>query len=143
MEKNMTIKEIAEKLYTLDFEYENGFCRLQEEFSVKGEDCVLMWLYRIGTPLYSGDLAKKLSLTSGRIANILRTLEQKKFVTRSTDLNDGRKVLVTLTTAGKKHIEKINKRNVAKRAEILEALGEGDAAEYLRITQRILQVLNS
>ena len=90
----------------------------------QGECFVLRCLARSPKPLLPSDLSAMTQSSTARIAVVLNTLEKKGYITRAIDPADRRRVLVSLTSVG---------------AELAE-LGEADAEEYLRITERILSI---
>lgn len=68
--------------------------------SMRGEAAVLMSLYRAGGELSPSKLGNETHVSSARIANILRTLEEKGFITRHHLSSDRRQVAVALTDRG-------------------------------------------
>ena len=90
----------------------------------------------------AGDLADALNLTSGRIANILRQLERKNYVMRTNGRVDRRKVYVALTPEGKRHTEEVYQAILAKYQNLIDAIGEDEAKEYLRLNKLILDKLS-
>ena len=136
----MTFTEKAEEVFALKTrQYELGIGR-ESDFASTGEDGVL---YRLligdaeGT--LAGDLARSMGLTSGRIANILKQLEAKGYVARSTGQSDRRQVNVQLTEEGRSHIRDAYDDNIRVIEENLRLLGEADANEYIRILGRIIE----
>lgn len=104
--------------------------------STRGETALLMTLFRTGSPLSPGELADASHVSSARVANILRSLEDKGLVTRSHSESDRRRVEVTLTEAGRADAEARRSRRQASVAEYFRALGEDDARELVRIIGR-------
>ena len=66
----------------------------------RGESGVLLFLYHANRPAHPGELTEKLGLTTGRIANILKVLEQSGLIERTADASDRRRVQVALTPQG-------------------------------------------
>jgi DNA-binding MarR family transcriptional regulator len=52
-----------------------------------------------GQPILTGEVAARMHITSGSMTSLLDNLERKKFVVRSTDREDRRRVLVDVTPA--------------------------------------------
>ena len=87
------------------------------------------------------ELAHKFSLTTARIATILNRLEDKQLIVREHDNKDRRKVYIHLTEAGQKlAAEKIDELH-KNLDNLLQALGEEDAKEYLRLTKRVAEYM--
>lgn len=109
--------------------------------STRGETALLMTLFRTGRALSPGELAGESHVSSARVANILKALEDKGLVTRSHSDSDRRRVEVTLTEAGRSDAEARRSRRQAAIAEYLRALGEDDARELIRIIGRSEEIL--
>ncbi len=107
---------------------------------LKGETPVLCHIAETGkiTPT---ELARKFSLTTARIAMILNHLEKKNWIRRVHDTEDRRKVYIYPTDAGQKQAQVKMKELHQKLSEVLEALGEEDGKEYMRLTQKVARYL--
>ncbi|MCH3972736.1 MAG: MarR family transcriptional regulator [Oscillospiraceae bacterium] len=108
--------------------------RVQEV--TQGEMAVLGYVSAVpGTT--PSELSAQFDLSSARIANILNSLEKKKYLIRSHDSVDRRKVFVSVTQSGGQ-VAKQRKEEIEKdMADLLHDLGEQDAAEYLRLMKKI------
>lgn len=85
------------------------------------------------------ELARHFSLSTARVATILNQLEKKKYIVRIHDTKDRRKVYVHPTQTGcEKAAAKMEELH-SKAAALLEALGEEDARQHLRLTEKIAQ----
>jgi DNA-binding MarR family transcriptional regulator len=102
-----------------------------------GEFDVLAALRRAGKP-YALSPSQLLSLTlvtSGTMTNRIDRLEQKSLVTRTPDPNDGRGVLVQLTTQGKTAVDRALDELLEREHTLLSKVAKGDReklAEVLR-----------
>ncbi len=134
----MDYREIAEELLLLRMEAFGQERR--NAHSTRGEDGALLWLYLHDGKAIAGSLAKALSLTSGRIANILKQLETKGFITRSANSEDRRRINVLLTQSGQDYIRRLYEEDLDTCSRLLEKLGKTDAQEYLRISREITEV---
>lgn len=106
----------------------------------QGECFVLRCLVRAENPLLPSDLSNLTQSSTARIAVVLNTLEKKGYITRAIDPSDRRRVLVSLTPAGMEYIQSVRRQLRRRMRVLLEELGEADAEEYLRITERILSI---
>lgn len=64
-------------------------------------------------PMTAGQLAKRLSLTTGAVTNLIDRLERQDFVTRAPDPHDRRKVIVA-----------VNERKLATSENVYLSMGE-------------------
>lgn len=106
----------------------------------QGECFLLQQLLTSDRPLTPRELADSLGASSARIAALLNALQAKAMIVRKSSPTDGRRVLVSITPAGR---DKAQRQLDAIRTALsgtLAQLGERDAQEYLRITGRILEI---
>ena len=106
----------------------------------QGECFVLRCLARSPKPLLPSDLIAMTQSSTARIAVVLNTLEKKGYITRAIDPADRRRVLVSLTSVGAEYVRSIRQQMRQRMRRLLVELGEADAEEYLRITERILSI---
>lgn len=85
---------------------------------------VLATLLRNGEPhqLTPGQLHESMMITSGAMTNRIDRLEQRGFVERAENPRDGRQVLVTLTTEGKKKVDAALTDHAANEQAIISRL---------------------
>lgn len=108
--------------------------------SARGECFVLRCLARSKKPLLPSDLSQQLHASTARVAVVLNTLEKKGLISRSIDPLDRRRILVSLTDAGREYAAAVRVQLCEGMKRLLEELGEQDAQEYLRITKRMLHI---
>ena len=106
----------------------------------RGEFFILGYLLehqRVGRP---GELSTAMQTSTARTAAALRNMEKKGWILRCQDDHDHRQTLVHLTPDGETYVRQLRERVLDNIRQILEELGEGDAAEYLRITERMIEI---
>ncbi|SHJ65644.1 DNA-binding transcriptional regulator, MarR family [Anaerocolumna jejuensis DSM 15929] len=133
----MDYRKLAEEeICIINFSHSKDFFSAVEPIN-KGEDGVLLWMhYNKKNNVFAGELAENLGLSSGRIANILKNLEKKKYIVRGSDAKDMRKVSVILTDNGRVHITGVYQKAIDQHEKIFRALGERDSLEFIRILKR-------
>lgn len=94
---------------------------------------MLATLVRTGPPhqLTPGQLLDAMMVTSGAMTNRIDRLEKRGFVRRSKSPNDGRQVLVTLTTSGANKLDAALADHAANELEILRALDDTERADLV------------
>jgi DNA-binding MarR family transcriptional regulator len=95
----------------------------------------LLALWDDDEPMTVGELGSRLRLDSGTLTPVLKRLEQAGFVTRRRDADDERRVLVSVTAAGRDLEDRVS--DVPTR--LVESLGL-DAAESRQL-RRLLDGL--
>ncbi|MCL2025138.1 MAG: MarR family transcriptional regulator [Coriobacteriia bacterium] len=93
-----------------------------------------------GGAVTPGQIGDVMNVSSARIAQTLNSIEKKGLITREIDVNDRRKVLVTLTPAGAKAAEEHLRTITELATKMLTLLGEEDAKEYVRITGKLADI---
>lgn len=135
----MSYRELAEQFCDVQFYSAKKLDELRGCFPSRGETGVMLCLLRRSGPALSGELAKKTGLSSGRMANILSSLEKKGFIRRETDLLDRRQVFVYLTQDGEHSIIKTYDDAIDYYVKFLESLGEEDALAAVRILKKAVK----
>lgn len=109
--------------------------------AMRGELAVLRLLEDEGRPLSAGEISRLLRMTTSRIAAVLGALDKKGMIVRSTDAKDRRRVLVTLTQKGVALGRRKKQTVIRSMSYTLSRLGEHDAREFVRLIQRVQDVL--
>lgn len=104
---------------------------------LRGELFVLNYLYDHDTMVHPKELSENLSVSTARIASLLKHMEEKKLIVRTQDTADSRQIIVRLTPDGERIIQKHRKDVLSYLARTLESLGPDDAREYIRIQKKI------
>ena len=133
MEKLKDYETLAENLCDIHFLYSKDLSNVFEQHSTRGEEAALFWLSRLESPVSAGDLAAKLRITSGRIANILGSLDRKKYIERRRSSLDRRQIDVALTEAGAAHIQTIYENAKENHITLLKNMGDDNANDFIRL----------
>lgn len=105
----------------------------------KGEMGTLLYLKFEKNNVLAGDISKRLKLTTGRTAIILKSLEKKGFITKIKGQNDCRRTYVSITDAGVEFVRKDGEVVFKSIKNILTFLGEEDAKHFVRINKKLLE----
>jgi DNA-binding MarR family transcriptional regulator len=108
-----------------------------------GEMFILDYLERKNLTAMPGELSSMTGGSSARTAIALRNLEQKGYISRDIDKADRRKILVSLTEEGRALTLEERAQIIRRMNAIVEALGENDVREYIRIVDRIVEISNN
>jgi len=111
--------------------------------TMRGEAFVVMYLSKRGGSVLPGEISGEMDISSARIAAVLNALENKGCVTRRIDRDDRRKILVDLTPAGRELAEKHERGAMEDATRMLDALGEHDAREFVRILGKLAGLFES
>lgn len=100
---------------------------------------VLATLFRCGEPhqLTPGQLLESTMVTSGAMTNRLDRLEQRGLVTRTKSPDDGRQVLVSLTTTGRSTVDAAVTDHASNERRIVEALGPRQQQQLVGLLRQL------
>jgi len=99
-------------------------------------DWHLLWLLQGGFQVDGArpsELARRLRVTAGNVAQQLRSLEGKKLIARTQDSEDRRAVVIKLTALGEIKLEEVKKEYVSEFERLTSHLGTEDSAHLIRI----------
>lgn len=101
---------------------------------MQGEMKVLSYIHYTagGGEIATGDIVSALDMTGGRVAGILRSLEKKGFISRRTDENDRRRIMVSPTPAGSDYVENGRELLRSRLSAIINAMGSESAENFVR-----------
>ena len=101
---------------------------------MQGEMKVLSYIHYTagGGEIATGDIVSALDMTGGRVAGILRSLEKKGFISRRTDENDRRRIMVSPTPAGSDYVENGRELLRSRLTAIINAMGSESADNFIR-----------
>ena len=135
----MTEKEkLPEELYGVLADLLNRKGNIAILDSIRGEYGVLNCLNDMDEGASAGELCKRLHVVPGRMADILKKLEEKELISRSRLKTDRRVVRALITEKGRKVS---NERRAEIRQEyrgLFEILGENDVRELIRLLRIVL-----
>lgn len=99
---------------------------------------VILRIVRDNSSVCSGDLARETGVSTARIARALNTLEEKGFIERISEKNDGRKVLIKLTSSGEKALEERESYIVKTLKKAFENLTEEEIIHFFELLKKLL-----
>lgn len=135
----MDSMKLGETLWEMHMENIRGMDHIVERSMIHGESGLLLYLYHVGRPMFPGELTEKLGLTTGRVANILKVLEESNLVMRTPDGLDRRRVLVALTPEGEAVAAERTRESVAFHAQLISPLTQDEANQFLYLLKRMAE----
>jgi DNA-binding MarR family transcriptional regulator len=107
--------------------------------TARSDFAVLAALEEYGA-LSQADLGRRLGLDRNEVSGIVTRLENGHHVDRQADPANRRRNVVTLTTAGKRYLEEIQRHADAAQGELLAGLS---ATERQQLSELLAKLLNS
>lgn len=138
----MDVDRLAKELSQMHIDYAKLLTQIANALSINGETGVLLWLNQQEKDIYAIDIIEHFRLTPGRVANILKKLEQRQLIKRQEDGEDQRRSRISLTEKGILRANTLYMQMNAGHAQVLTALGQKDAVEGVRILKRIISLVD-
>lgn len=92
-------------------------------------------------PVRMKPISERLGVTTGTMTIMADRLERLEMVKRKTDTNDKRASLLTLSKQGEAIYKEHTSHHLRLSREFIAALGEDDAVHFIRLIDRINEVL--
>lgn len=137
MDYEALAKVMLAKMYTLNK------TRPQRNINegMRGEAFVLQYIIHREGAVLPSEISSFMDISTARMAAALNNLERKGFITRRIDPSDRRRILVDLTEQGKLFARKKHEHMLGHTTQMLERLGEKDATEFVRILDRVADIM--
>ena len=137
----MDSREKAEEFLNLMFE-KNKKCLVEKTKDLsQGEKGCLFYLTFVENDISASRLSEVLNVSMPRIVSLINTLETKGLIIKNCDQNDKRKTIITITDFGKKIVLDKKEEVISKLSNIIDALGENEFNEYIRLTKKINSII--
>lgn len=138
----MNYHEAAEELIRTQIMYAKQLCKIADIIASRGEDLALLLLHSRNDAVYAGEFTTALGLTTGRVANLLKQMERKGYITRIPDTEDRRKICISLTETGIACAAEAHARMLKDYVWLLEGLGEQDSRQFIRVLRQGAELLH-
>jgi DNA-binding MarR family transcriptional regulator len=112
-------------------------------FGVTADQFVLLAALADADALTQRELARRLDSDASTVRAMLALLEGRGLVSRDPHPSDGRARSVALTARGRRAYRKMHEGTEALRAELLAAVGPGQAVSLLELLRRVARAMTS
>jgi DNA-binding MarR family transcriptional regulator len=134
----MDRNETSELLAKISTHLRSGIFGKISRFS-KGEALVLNYLIERDAPAQPSELSSAMNIVAARIAVVLRSLEEKGCVTRRMNLEDRRKIIVTITEEGKRRAMREKEEIFSFLQEVFDEMGDEEAEKFVKSLDKFLE----
>lgn len=134
----MMEENLGEELYNLLAELLNQKMNRTVFDSLRGEYGVLRYLVFVEDYVSAGQLTEQLHVVPGRMTDILKSLEHKKWIRRQRDEHDRRKVNVAITEEGRRQAKEMRQHISDEYRGLFQILGKKDTVELIRLLKIVL-----
>ena len=133
----MNFDSLANEMIQRRFDPSQIQTKLEMSKTNKTEHMILYYLYMFqGKKVYPKDLQHLFQTSSARIAGILKNMEADGLLLRSIDLEDNRKVMLSITSKGIEETEHLHDKMKQILTKTLEDMGAEDAVAFVRLDHK-------
>jgi DNA-binding MarR family transcriptional regulator len=131
------------KMQWAAFVLRSGTCqRSLPAVDLAAQTRILFELNKEKAPLSPSQIQKILQVGSGRTGNLLKLMEKKGWIKRSTSETDRRKTLVFLTQAGKDAFDRETKGFLEATNKVIDRFGAEELSQFMKEGKRLLAVID-
>ena len=138
----MKTRELADSLTKLHIDVPKQLSQTAQFLSTSGETGVMLWLGQREIATYAIDIVDHFGLTPGRVANIIKKLEERGYIARQQDAEDMRKSAIVLTERGREYAKEQYEALTDSHLALIQRIGEDDALEWLQLLTKVGSSLN-
>lgn len=102
----------------------------------------VLWVLWIWGEQETGHVAEEAGITKGTLTGVMKTLHTRKLIRRTPHRDDGRRVLIALTKAGERLIERLFPEFNKHETLVVSALSTSEQRELARLLRLVLQRVN-
>lgn len=136
----MDYKIKAEEIFNSITKRKNFIDKIPSNIS-QGESGVLLYLLN-NNNISQSELSENLNVTMPRILAIINSLQNKNLVLKTTDSNDKRKTIISITKKGKEDISDKRKCAINFIENIIKELTDEEIEQYVYINKKIEEISN-
>ena len=120
----MDIQKTVHEMNQIHIDHAKQLTQIANALSSSGESGVLLWLNQQEEDVFATDIIDHFGLTPGRVANIMKKMEDKGYVFRQHPNDDLRRSYIRLTETGRDFAEKLYQQMSENNENIINAFGE-------------------
>ena len=135
--------QLAQSLCRLHVDYAKSLSQISDGLNAGGEDGVLLWLNqrKDHKSAFAMDICDHFGLTPGRVANIIKKLEQRGYIIRKPNPEDQRKYEILLTDEGVLHSDYLFQKMYNEYCQLIRVIGEEDVAHGMNILHHVIRFM--
>ncbi len=105
----------------------------------KGMFVILKILQESDKGVVAGEIAKKMNVSTARVASALNSLEKKGYIERKSEKSDGRKVVIFLTEQGKTALTERKKHISNVVSCMFDNISKEETKEFFSLLNKLLK----
>ncbi len=138
----MATKEQIEKVFRrLNESHPEDFFQCMSKVQ-EGTGAVLCMLLLSKEPVTAGRISEVLTISTARVAVLLKKMEAKKLIIREKNSMDARITIVKLSAYGNEKAKEIQREMYQQMGKVLDTIGEKRIMEFIDIANQIKEAVS-
>lgn len=101
--------------------------------------CMLLFLVAEHPKSTTTSIAKGLHITNGAVTQLVDTMIEKDYLSRTTDPNDRRAAHIALTPRASRQLQEIKQENLKRMTEVFAAFTDNELETYIALTKKLTE----
>ena len=102
-----------------------------------GIGCVVRYLSNVGRPVSAGEISQFMNVSTARVAVLLRKMNEKGLIVRSTDPDDARKTMISLSEECIRKVEKHKEYFLGFFSAVIERMGKERFEQFIELSEEL------
>ena len=138
----MNIEKLTDELNQIHIDQAKQLSQIANALSSSGETGVLLWLRQQQGDVFAVDIIEHFGLTPGRVANIVKKLESKGYISRQHTFEDLRKSSICLTDSGTVYADELYRQMSSNHKNIINSIGEEKILESMENLKKLIALMD-
>ncbi len=107
----------------------------------KGLGFVLIYLSKSCSEVYASTISEKMNISRARVAVLLKKLESKNYIEKTSSAKDARIEIIKPTKKGLEKANELIEKTLSTTAKVIEEVGLDDINKFIEISSKIKKVI--
>ncbi len=133
--------EIVRKITKLLYAYmHDAHCKALKKDKIRHKDMTILdGILRMGNHVKMNDISAYFQISPAAVSQVMKHLEEKEWIQRTTEAQDKRSVYICVTEQGRQVLIDQQHKVKEKLVRFIDMLGEEDAQAFVRILEKSLE----
>lgn len=110
--------------------------------TMSGIGAVLRFLYESDRDITAGQISSFMNVSTARVAALLKKMEARGLIVKSTGENDARTTVVRLSSKGIETVKIMKEKMIRDISAVIDKIGMEPFLEYIEMTKRISSIIS-
>lgn len=103
--------------------------------------CVLKYLIKADRPVSAGEISCHMNVSTARVAVLIKKLEERELVEKTSDPSDARKTMLKISENGIKRIEEHRNNFIEFFSSVIDRIGEEKFTQFIELSEELKKAI--